>query len=564
MDSNKGKSIVNSALWAAAGDAIGWISELTDEKGLKRRIKNNYLHMPVSWERKIGGYAGVQVQLPAGTYSDDTQLRLSVSRSIRGNGEFDVESFAKIELPVWLSYGLGAGRATKAAATNLMKRDINWFSNFYNNENIDYTKSGGNGTAMRIQPHVWSCRNLYEKKYLTSIIKDSLVTHGHLLAVCGAVFHADALQYSILNQKPADINVISQFIDDFDKIPEIILSIYELKNFWLPTWEQISGKSLDEEIQKIRIETKNYLNKALNAIQPKIEPSVSYKNIISALDCDKESRRGTATNTALASSLLCYLFRDQKAPEAILTCVNLLGTDTDSIASMAGAILGCYNEMPNWDIQDSQYIIDEAIRLYNISLGKSEKSFIYPDLNKWQPPQTQSDSLAKFNNELMVVGLGSFEAIPNSFWETKHHSWQWVKLSYGQTILLKSKLGEVKEIDSNVLITIEKNQPELFSHLSQKEDPKIQKNSIIESRENSLTPNRDQNKSPISDKISSSNLSNHENIELDYITTQVIKNGFNHEEIGYYFIRISNEKGLEASIAYAAIISKAYIARKKR
>ena len=58
---------INSALWAAAGDAIGWISELTDENGLKRRIGDSYLLKPVSWNRKIGGYSGVTVNLPAGT-----------------------------------------------------------------------------------------------------------------------------------------------------------------------------------------------------------------------------------------------------------------------------------------------------------------------------------------------------------------------------------------------------------------------------------------------------------------------------------------------------------------
>ena len=96
-----------AALWAAYGDALGWISELTDSAGLRRRTGDKPLTEPVAWRRRIGGRSGVTASLPQGCYSDDTQLRLATSRAIRSDA-FDVEAFAKVELPVWLSYGLGA------------------------------------------------------------------------------------------------------------------------------------------------------------------------------------------------------------------------------------------------------------------------------------------------------------------------------------------------------------------------------------------------------------------------------------------------------------------------
>ena len=113
---NKQEAIKKSALWAAYGDALGFITELTDEKGLKWRTGTSRIIKTIPWKRKIGGQFGVIVDLPAGCYSDDTQLRLSTCRAIRGDGKFDVEAFAKVELPVWLSYALGAGRGTKTAA----------------------------------------------------------------------------------------------------------------------------------------------------------------------------------------------------------------------------------------------------------------------------------------------------------------------------------------------------------------------------------------------------------------------------------------------------------------
>ena len=98
--------VSRSALWAAYGDALGWISELTDAAGLTRRTQGAPLDKPIAWKRRIGGRSGVTVALPRGCYSDDTQLRLATGRAIRSDG-FDVEAFAKVELPLWLSYGLG-------------------------------------------------------------------------------------------------------------------------------------------------------------------------------------------------------------------------------------------------------------------------------------------------------------------------------------------------------------------------------------------------------------------------------------------------------------------------
>src|SRR6266550_2846152 len=117
--------VVSSALWAAWGDALGFITELTTSiSEVSRRSGGAKVENTVPWSRRIGGRFGPTVDLPAGTYSDDTQLRLAVARCIRGTGRFDVETFSKVELPVFLSYEMRAGRATKTAAHELMKRHI--------------------------------------------------------------------------------------------------------------------------------------------------------------------------------------------------------------------------------------------------------------------------------------------------------------------------------------------------------------------------------------------------------------------------------------------------------
>src|SRR5258707_2904687 len=77
-DDRRKAAVVSSALWAAAGDALGWITELGREQTVAYRTGtgNSRVKEPVEWRRRIGGRVGPTVPLPAGTYSDDTQLRV--------------------------------------------------------------------------------------------------------------------------------------------------------------------------------------------------------------------------------------------------------------------------------------------------------------------------------------------------------------------------------------------------------------------------------------------------------------------------------------------------------
>ena len=131
MSNREVRKVINSALWSAYGDALGFISERVPEALLRRRVKSDKVTETIKWRRRIGGRFGVDVLLQAGSYSDDTQLRLATCRAISADGHFDAEAFAKIELPVWVSYALGAGRSTKTAATSLSRDGVAWFSNFF-------------------------------------------------------------------------------------------------------------------------------------------------------------------------------------------------------------------------------------------------------------------------------------------------------------------------------------------------------------------------------------------------------------------------------------------------
>ena len=66
----RGVRVARSALWAVYGDALGWISELTDAAGLQRRTDGAPLHEPVAWKRRLGGRSGVIASLPPGCHSE--------------------------------------------------------------------------------------------------------------------------------------------------------------------------------------------------------------------------------------------------------------------------------------------------------------------------------------------------------------------------------------------------------------------------------------------------------------------------------------------------------------
>ena len=207
-----------SALWAAYGDALGWISELTDSKGLKRRTGGEPLCRPIAWSRRIGGRGGITASLPQGCYSDDSQLRLATGRAIGPSG-FDVEAFAKVELPVWLSYGLGGGKSTSAAAVNFSRQAVPWFANTFKG----WSNSGGNGAAMRVQPHVWASPALDDaRSYLPDVVRNTICTHSHPIGLLGSVIHALTLAQTMATGRQPSVSDVMGAVKTAADLPEIM------------------------------------------------------------------------------------------------------------------------------------------------------------------------------------------------------------------------------------------------------------------------------------------------------------------------------------------------------
>jgi ADP-ribosylglycohydrolase len=541
-------SIKNSALWAAYGDALGFITEFVpDEATLLKRLGVGRLIDLVPWQRRIGGRYGPLVNLPVGCYSDDTQLRLATSRTIRGDGHFDVEVFSKIELPVWMNYALGAGKGTKTAAGALCRVDTVWNTNFFDTGGSRYVDGGGNGAAMRIHPHVWACPDKRDNHtLLRDVLRNSMVTHGHPRGLIGAALHALTLRVALDSGNPPDLDRLVDLLDVVKDTPDIIRSDAEVREFWLPLWEQATSADFSLSVRRCVgeiTEDLDILRRRLDA-----QPNVSYREIVDHLGGLRPEVRGSGSKAAILASFLAWRYRG-RPHEAVVESANCFGSDTDTIASMAGALLGASCDLPPPSpIMDEEYIISEAARTFAIREGKTASNFPYPDLLKWSPPRTQSDVVGIIGGELVLAGLGPVSPMGQAYAADKQGSYvyQWARLKFGQTVLMKRRESPVQLGLQSVMVGFspEKGrrisadeQEDLFDGLSRRNDS-----------EREVRP---------SDK--------HRPLSVDEASQRAIDSGFDAATVGQLLLGFaSSDEGIERGIGYAAIVVKARMARLRK
>ena len=450
--------VQRSALWAAYGDALGWISELTDAAGLTRRTGGMPLNEPVAWKRRIGGRSGVTVQLPRGCYSDDSQLRLATGRAIRSDG-FDVEAFAKVELPVWLSYGLGGGRSTSAAATRLGNRNSTWWSNTFKG----WSKSGGNGAAMRVQPHVWAARTAGEpESYLPDVVRNAVCTHSHPTGLMGAVMHALCVAHAMTSGGLPSPDDVRKALRVAEAVPAMIDGDAEL-GFWRTVFEQEAGNfdrawadAVDEVREAIRF---------MDSWNAGLSGAGRYRSMVDGLKLRDPAKRGSGLLTALAATGLTWC--EARPAEALRIAANAVGTDTDTIATMSGAILGVIADAdPPVDVLDADLFRSEASRLAKIAGGGHPSEHMYPDLLHWLAPKARADALVRSREGgLLVRGLGRVTETLEEPISRKgiHFRWHWVRLESGQTLLIKSRdhipIAIEERLTASVVSPVEGNGP---------------------------------------------------------------------------------------------------------
>jgi len=550
---SKKDSIRRSMLWAAYGDSLGFITELCSKTNLSRRTGGTtHIKELIPWKRRVGGKFGVQVDLRKGCYSDDTQLRLATCRSITGNGHFDVETFSKVELPVWLSYALGAGTGSKVAAGSLRRNNVRWNSNFFSTDYSQYINGGGNGAAMRIQPHVLSSTDGKPvEEILRDVIRNTITTHGHARAIIGAAFHAFILYEVKEGGRVANSEDWLRALDVLRDTYRIVESDEELGQFWLPHWENEANQPFKSAINQTVDELAADIRTVQEHSKESKRKSEDYSKLARQIGCLNKNSVGSAPKTALLAAYLSH--RHQDNPHGgIVEAANLLGSDTDTIATMVGAVLGAVAERdPPERVMDYDYVIAQADRLHRLSEGHEVNSSNYPDLLYWRPPSTQVDTVAQCNGSTYLVGIGKVASseIAGKKKGEKPYVWRWLHLELGQTVLAKTR-EMLKLIDKNSLpVRVDKSMKR-----STKSTLCPQKPSRIQTKPLKQKALWDPEESKHVDESSM--------INVDRATDICIKSQFDEPTVGKMLMELAKqENAIEKSIAFASIIAKAKQAR---
>ena len=333
---------------------------------------------------------------------------------------------------MWLSYGLGGGKSTSAAAEQIGRPRSVWWSNRFRG----WTQSGGNGAAMRIQPHVWASRSLADpQSYLPTVVRNSVCTHSHPNGLLGAVLHALCVAHAMRSGSPPSPDELQSITEASECLPDIIANDPEL-GFWRVAFEQEAG-----DLNGAWAEAVDAMRQAMKLTQTcKMLGEDGYAAIVDSLNLRDPARRGSGVLTALAALALTWC--EPRPAEALRIAANALGTDTDTIATMAGAMLGAGTEIaPPVEVLDADLFRAEARRLARVAVGESPPSHPYPDLLHWTPPRTRADALMRTNDgKLEVLGLGPGNRLDGeAVLGRGDFCWQWVRLEFGQTLLIKSR-----------------------------------------------------------------------------------------------------------------------------
>ena len=349
-------------LCAAAGDALGWPQEIPRKnRGPKTPLGPSAQFR--SWTRREGGrfYPHEEI-VRRGEYSDDTQLTLAVARSrILGGNEW-FPAFARTELPLWTLYQRGGGRATKQAAKSWLKGTPPWRRADLRER---YFWAGGNGVAMRALPHaIWHCGADDPSHLIRDVVRDGTATHGHPRALIGAAAVAFAAWWLLRAERTVRygelIEIARNGVGAWGRFPPS----GNLEDEWLDSGNRTTGNAYESLWNEVSDELLGYLELARLAVDR--GPLQDDREALAAMGCFGK-QKGSGVVTAAASIYLCARYAVNPV-EGVIAGAFAHGTDTDTLAAIAGGLLGSLAGIdrlpPAWhSVQDCDYVLAAANRL---------------------------------------------------------------------------------------------------------------------------------------------------------------------------------------------------------
>ena len=354
---------IGAFLGVAVGDALGWPQERGTRApgGIARPQERNEFR---SWTRQAGGrYLLHDETVLAGEYSDDTQLPLATARSLLESSTW-WRQFALRELPGWSVLERGGGGATKRAAAAWTLGTAPWEQR-QSTDISSYFRAGGNGVAMRVMPHaIRHARSEEFEQVAREVVANGVCTHGHPRALVGALAFAFGVWQAFRHVGTLGYGgLIDATIDgakSWGRLPDIA-------PFW-PTWREAAETSLSD-YEVLWDGTVQEMLDLLAATRKGIELGALAvdREVLSRIGAFDKKVNGAGTITTAAALFLASRY----APDPILGVLEAAfaeGADTDTVASMTGALLGALGGS-DWlagyarQVQDADYLQTIASKL---------------------------------------------------------------------------------------------------------------------------------------------------------------------------------------------------------
>jgi hypothetical protein len=292
------------------------------------------------------------------------------------------ERFSGVELPFWALYERGGGCATKRAVWSWTDGIAPWSDKRALNDVKRYFEAGGAGVAVRILPHILFQADLQEFKPLADqIMLNGIVTHGHPRALVGALAHGYALWKSMRwtgRLDPGDL--VGDLLDNTHqwsarpettvKAPDWLKTACRHTTGFLDVWDIVVG-----EMVTILRTCWQWLYKNVPADD---------MDLLRHLRCFDKKIGGAGTITTGAAILLASRHA-QEPLKGLAAAANAIGTDTATIASMTGGLLGAAHG-ETWLnpcqelVQDSNHLIRTAFNL--VSKGGSAGQPAHPNVSR--------------------------------------------------------------------------------------------------------------------------------------------------------------------------------------
>lgn len=316
-------------------------------------------------------------------FTDDTAMTRSVASSLAKREAFDARDLAeRFTAEYFREPDRGYGRAVTGVFEKLKESN---FTDVYKPASEQFNGSGsyGNGGAMRISPVA-----LFAKKYNSfEVLRDvcekvTKLTHSNKNGILGAILQASAVDLALGNHgPPADFNVYT-FVDKL---------IERIRPLELETRGEDGGPTTAKWSCP---ETESEATEKAKTTQPYTDKLLKMKEYLKTGKSDTEEITGDLGNnvSALGSvptaiySFLRAQGRIDRVPmdipfeRAVLYAITM-GGDTDTIASMTGAIAGALYGLEaipkTWQnfcegVPDAIKQADDLFKLYSKAEGHTE------------------------------------------------------------------------------------------------------------------------------------------------------------------------------------------------